>query len=449
MITAEEAERIAARWVAVRSEPASGAIGTVRSEPASGAISAAPREPASGAADPGLTVHEFELGYVVSAGQTLGAPPFPFGAGYGIIDKETAELSVWPDLPVEVVMDQYRERQARRPAREWAWDRAEQARWYIEHLTYPATVSNLSITSPLTHEPMSARSVQGDTPPYHHRLVVDFLHNELAPEHRVRGYERCSEAAVISDALYAEDARRRVRGEPPIILTEARTTLFAGAGIVTYRARELSDPLAGEDAPHCLSCILLARHFGFPLEDPRPADPPAAKWRATKNERFPAKVAEVLRAGGWEPGRRTDAAAVVDSVREQADPDAEPIEPFDAATAVITEFGGLSVDQDAPGVALRRRPFTIDPTQVYATGDTLADLGKRLNTRLFPIGTDGNQDSILAVEETGRVYALDHAGVWYLGDTIDAALVTLVTGAQPFRLDSRGEWCPPPPNAPQ
>jgi hypothetical protein len=159
-------------------------------------------------------------------------------------------------------------------------------------------------------------------------------------------------------------------------------------------------------------------------------------------------VAKVLGAAGWAPGRRTDVPGVLDFLRENADPDAAPIESFDAATAVIAEFGGLSVDQDGPGIDLRRRAFTIDPTQAYGTGDTLADLGKRLDTRLFPVGTDGNQDSILAVDEAGRVYALDHAGTWYLGDAIDSGLVTLVTGAQPLRLDSLGNWCPPPPNAP-
>lgn len=417
MITPEEAKRIAERWV----------------------TAAAPgREP---------VLQEFELGYVVSADQPPGSPPL-FGQGRGIIDKETAELSVWSELPVEVVMDQYRERQARRPPRESTWDRAEQARWSIDQPTVPATITNLSVRSPLTNEPISVRSVLSDALPHHHRLVVDFMHNVLAPEHRIRGYERCSEAAAISDLLHAEDARRRVHGTPPITLDEARGTLFAGVEVVTYRQRELADPLAGEDAPHCLSCALLARHFGLPVDDPQPSETPAQSWSAQTTDRFPPAVAQVLAAAGWAPGRGTDVAAVLNIVGENADPDAEPIEPFDAARAVIAEFGGLVVDQDGPGIDLRRRPFTIDPTLVYGTGDTLADLGKRLNTKLFPVGTDGNQDSILAVDETGRVYALDHAGTWYLGDTVDAALVTLVTGAQPLRLDSRGNWCPLPPNAP-
>lgn len=417
MITPEEAERIAERWVA---------------SDAPGAES---------------TVQEFELGYVVSARRPSGAPPL-FGQGLGIIDKETAELSVWPELPIEIVMNQFRERQARRPPRESTWDGAEQARWDMDHPITVATRTNLSIAGPPIGEQMWARSVVGDARPYHHRLVIDFLHNRLAAEHRVRGFERCSEAAAISDVLHAEDARRRLYGQPPVTLDEARTSMFANAAMDSYRIRELADPLDGQDIVHCASCVLLARHFGLTLDDPLPTDAPAIRWSSAGTDRFPAEVTQVLGAAGWASGRRTDVAGVLDFLRENADPDAAPIETFDAATAVIAEFGGLSVDQDGPGIDLRRRAFTIDPTQAYGTGDTLADLGKRLSTRLFPIGTDGNQDSVLAVDETGRTYAIDHAGTWHLGDTIDAALVTLVTGIQPLRLDSRGNWCPPPPNAP-
>lgn len=156
-------------------------------------------------------------------------------------------------------------------------------------------------------------------------------------------------------------------------------------------------------------------------------------------ERFPAQVAQVLRDAGWSEGRRTDteAAMAVDIVREQIGRHDERTEPFPAATAVLSEFGGLYVIQDGPGVDLARRPFAIDPTEVAATTETLADLGRRLQTRLFPIGMEGDHDSILAVDETGRVYAIDHTGAWLLGDTIEAAFVTLVTGTQPPRFYNR------------
>jgi hypothetical protein len=159
-------------------------------------------------------------------------------------------------------------------------------------------------------------------------------------------------------------------------------------------------------------------------------------------ERFPAEVAEVLRNAGWSPQRRTDAqvATAVNFVRGEVGRNGARIEPFPAATEALSEFGGLYVVQDGPGRDLRRRPFAIDPTQVAASAETLADLGKTLDTSLFPIGMEGDHESVLAIDEAGRIFALDHAGVWYLGASVDEALTTLVTGAQPPRLDEQGNW---------
>ena len=159
-------------------------------------------------------------------------------------------------------------------------------------------------------------------------------------------------------------------------------------------------------------------------------------------ERFPDEVNDVLRDAGWSEGRRaeqqTDAA--VATVRDQVGRHGARLEVFDAAVEALTEFCGLYVPQDGPGADLRRRPFAFDPSEVAACTETLADLGRWLDTRLFPIGIEGDHDSILAIDEPGRVFALDHAGVWYLGDSIDAAVITLITGTQPPRLDDGGKW---------
>jgi hypothetical protein len=157
---------------------------------------------------------------------------------------------------------------------------------------------------------------------------------------------------------------------------------------------------------------------------------------------LPPEVAEVLHGAGWSGQRRPDAkvAAAVESVLGEVGRDGARIEPFPAAIEALSEFGDLYVVQDGPGRDLRRRPFAIDPTQVAATTETLADLGRLLHTRLFPIGMEGDHDSVVAVDEAGRVFALDHAGVWYLGENMAAALTTLVIGMQPPRLDESGNW---------
>jgi hypothetical protein len=239
MITREEADQIAEKWVA---------------------------ESASAGAAPAAVVHEFDLGYVVWADTPADESPVA-GAGRGIIDRDTGELTVWPSLPVDIVIRQYRERQASRPPQQWTWDPAEQARWDLRHRGTPTNISHLRLSDRL----IVSRSVKGDAEPQHHPLVGEFLRTRLEPQFRERGYGRCSEAAALSDALHAEDARRRSVGEALITLDEARTGLFAGADIVTYRVRESDDPLAGTTSPPCVSCAILLRHFGFVLRRPQRA----------------------------------------------------------------------------------------------------------------------------------------------------------------------------------
>lgn len=59
---------------------------------------------------------------------------------------------------------------------------------------------------------MIARSVKGDDEPHLHTLVREFLSEEPPVEYRERGYDRCSDAAALSDALHLEDAHGRLPG---------------------------------------------------------------------------------------------------------------------------------------------------------------------------------------------------------------------------------------------
>jgi hypothetical protein len=237
MITREEAEQIAEKWVA-------------DSSPDGISLTA--------------TVHEFDMGYVVWGRPPPGSPPL-FGASRGIIDRYTGELSVWPSLPVEMVIAQYRSKQASRPPTLWTWSPAEQARWDQRHVATPTNITHLLLSGRM----LISRSVKGDREPRHHPLVLDFFRNSLPPEYRERGYNRCAEAAALSDALHAEDGRRRAQDLPPITLEEARNDLFRGASMETYRVRESGDPMGGKTGPPCISCAILCRHFGFQLSPPK------------------------------------------------------------------------------------------------------------------------------------------------------------------------------------
>jgi hypothetical protein len=233
MITRDEAELIAEKWVN-------------DSAPAGVSFTA--------------TVHEFDLGYVVSARQQPGSPQL-MGTGLGIIDRYTGERSTWPGLPIQSIIDRYRARGALQPQTVWTWSPADRARWDLRNVATPSNVSHLRLAGRF----VSARSVKGDEPPRHHGLVVEFMQNELRADDRVRGYERCSEAAAISDALHAEDACRPLVLAPPITLAEARAELFRGTTMATLRVREPADPVQGADAPPCRSCAALARHLGIAL----------------------------------------------------------------------------------------------------------------------------------------------------------------------------------------
>ncbi|WP_067068590.1 YwqJ-related putative deaminase [Carbonactinospora thermoautotrophica] len=232
MITREEAQQFAEQWVAQGAPPG-----------------AAPR----------AAVYEFDLGYVVWPQDPPGAPPL-VGAGRGVIDKETGELSVFPSVPVEMVVEQYRQRRAQNPPPPRTFDPAAELRRDLRRKAAPATVAHLTIGGRL----LRVRSKKGDGELNHHPLVREFL-EALPVEYRERGYDRCAEAAALSDALHEEDARRRAAGLPPITLEEARTAFFRGANVVTYRVREPGDPVGGQDGPPCLSCLLLLRYFGFQL----------------------------------------------------------------------------------------------------------------------------------------------------------------------------------------
>lgn len=235
MITPEEARRYADRWVA-RSAP------------------------------PGVTltaeVREFDVGYVIW-GVTPPGTPGLVGAGRGVIDKETGETSVWPSVPVERVIERYRAKRAATPPQRYTWSRAAELRRDLDRVATPATVTHLTTADGAER---TARSMKGDGEPDHHRLVAEFL-TELPAELRERGYDRCSEAAVLSDALHAEEARRVAAGEPSITLAEVREELLRGASLRTYRVREAGDPVGGKTGPPCVSCILLLRHFGFDLTE--------------------------------------------------------------------------------------------------------------------------------------------------------------------------------------
>ncbi len=236
MITRDEAELIADRWVN------SGGSGERRWT---------------------AEIHEFDLGYVVWRAVPPGHPG-EIGAPRGIIDRATGEMSMWPSLPIEMVISMYQERAATAASVPHTWDPERQARRDLRRTEFPCNITHLTLADGTL---LRARSMRGDGEPDLHRLVREFFAS--VPANLLeRGYDRHAEVAAMSDALHAEDARRAAAGRPPVTLDEARTQVLRGAGVVTYRIREPDDPQAGASGPPSLSSLQLLQHLGFALLPP-------------------------------------------------------------------------------------------------------------------------------------------------------------------------------------
>jgi hypothetical protein len=110
------------------------------------------------------------------------------------------------------------------------------------------------------------------------------------------------------------------------------------------------------------------------------------------------------------------------------------------AFEAYAEFGGLRVTPGGEGEQIAPSVFHLDPTRVLHTAATLAALAAVLGSPLTPLGDEGDGTGIIAIDETSRMFVVDHAGEWYLGASVDEALTALVLGLQPARLRQDGTW---------
>ncbi len=380
-------------------------------------------------------VEEFDLGYLITSTVTPSAAVLPGDLPTTVVDKETGEVSTWPRLPFPAVREMYRRSRPAQPAPRTV-DPASQLLREIRRLPTPGTAAHLTVGGRLHR----AGGAKGEAVLRHHRLVRDYL-DAQPPGHLVRGVDRHAELIVVSDALHEHDQERAAAGQAPATLDEARV-LFAGSLFELYWVREPGDPAGGPGDRPCDSCLRFLVHMNvLPWSDlgfrqprvPEPAPVP-------EPGRFPDEVAHALVAAGWAPhvGDEIMAAAAVRDVTAVAGANHTHVA-FPAAVEAITRFPGLIGSRRGPGQQVWISRFDVMPHLVAHNADTLADFAAVLGVRLFPIGTE-NQESIIAVDERGRVFALDQAGEWFLGDDIDAALTTLLLGRAPARVHDDGTW---------
>lgn len=156
---------------------------------------------------------------------------------------------------------------------------------------------------------------------------------------------------------------------------------------------------------------------------------PSASPTARIQPRFPAEVAAALKQAGWHPGRWE-----IRQAEEWTDALGPRHSVFPAALAAWAEFGGLAFEPPGSGRELARTPFLLDPRCGLHQPRTLADLGRALGIRLAPLGEERYGQALLAIDEEGRVYSLDHTGEWYLGHSVDQAVAALLLGLMPERI---------------
>ncbi|MEH0933842.1 SUKH-3 domain-containing protein [Micromonospora psammae] len=381
-------------------------------------------------------IDEFDLGYVIRSVVAPDVDTVPGDLPTTVVDKETGEVSTWPRVPVAAVEQMYRRsRPAGSPAPRTV-DPASQLLREIRRLPTPATVAHLTVEG----RTYLGHGAKGDVELHHHPLVRAYL-DDLPAGHLVRGGDRHAELIVVSDVLHEYDHRRAAAGRAPLTVSEAKT-LLAGTRLQVFQVREPGDPNGGEVRDLCESCTRALVDLGaLPWgELGAITEPPAFTRPIPVADRFPSEVAQALADAGWDQDPLNWALAQ-GAIAETCEVTGRTHrhESFPAAERVLLDFPAIVTFRRRPGADVWIRQFDTNPTWAAHTADTLADFGTVLGVRLFPIGSE-RQDSILAVDEHGRIFALDQAGEWFLGDDIDAALTTLLLGLAPARVRDDGTW---------
>ncbi|MER8070166.1 SUKH-3 domain-containing protein [Streptomyces sp. NPDC094034] len=156
---------------------------------------------------------------------------------------------------------------------------------------------------------------------------------------------------------------------------------------------------------------------------------------------------DALVSAGWHNGRdvRNEALSAILRTVALIEPVADGATwvLFPAAERALREFHGLRVEAAGPGHDVAATGCVIDPTEARHALRPFALLGESTGSRLFPFGRT-DVDALLAVDEEGRLFSIDHGGRWQLGDTVREGLARLTEGRTPHRIAAqRWAWTAP------
>jgi hypothetical protein len=134
---------------------------------------------------------------------------------------------------------------------------------------------------------------------------------------------------------------------------------------------------------------------------------------------------QVLRAGGWFPGR-----SVPTQTRESILLQTGEFEIHDAARRFLAEYGAVGLPYREPSDSMPWMEFSLDPLLAIWDAEIIDDLAEQAGVDLYPIGMRDRGNQHLAMAEDGSVYAgMD--SIWLLAPTADEALQRLASRIQP------------------
>ncbi|MFD8702175.1 MULTISPECIES: SUKH-3 domain-containing protein [Kitasatospora] len=136
-------------------------------------------------------------------------------------------------------------------------------------------------------------------------------------------------------------------------------------------------------------------------------------------QRFSDETERVLRAAGWQPGRQVDTG----SWRRRLESAGLPM--HDAAEQFLSEFGGLLVEVDGPGISRARTPFELDPALADGEEDRFTDWSQEIGEAIVPVGELDNGRYFLGISDSGEIHLVADwlASFGPVGEALDGLIL--------------------------
>lgn len=145
--------------------------------------------------------------------------------------------------------------------------------------------------------------------------------------------------------------------------------------------------------------------------------------------RYTTETAEELAAAGWFPGRSVEVGPLLSGL------DMGQLNMHAAARSFLTEYGGLALTPNGPGVNRARQHFTLNPSLCSEEEDRFLEWGEVLGKTLFPVGEFDYGAQFLAIDEDGEIYL---AETWLASfGKMPEAMEGMVAGVMPEILRER------------